>query len=108
MARDSVSRSRLGDRTAAVGGERPQRLPTRFLGDDTKASRRSHHGRVPPHECVSPNYRGVRPEAAAADDVRAAGGCRGGSNVVTVPASGGVDIFRGIVKAAAHTWHNFW
>src|SRR2546426_5043364 len=47
MARDSVSRSRLGYRTAAVGGERPQRLPNRFLGDDTKASRRSHHVRVP-------------------------------------------------------------
>src|SRR2546428_10906351 len=84
MARGPVSRSRLGYRTAAVGGKRPQRLPNRFLGDDTKASRRSHHVRVPPHECVSPNHRGVRPEAAAADDVRAAGGCRGGRAPVVV------------------------
>src|SRR4029453_7703363 len=75
----------LDYRVAIVGGQRSQRFPSSALSDDSKAPSCSHHVRIFPHERVSPNHRGIRQEAAATDDVWAAGGCGGGRSHVVCP-----------------------
>ena len=76
---------RPGYRAAIAGGPRSQGCPDSTLDDDAKAPSRAHHVPIRPDERVSSDHRGVREEAAAADDVRAARGRRGGGPHVLFP-----------------------